>query len=78
VERGQATLRELAGVLGLRLQEREASGGAEPFIDLLMQLRNDLRAAKQFQLADSVRDRLADLGITLEDSAEGTRWRRRD
>ena len=55
-----------------------ATGGAEPFIDLLMQLRNDLRAAKQFQLADSVRDRLADLGITLEDGAEGTRWRRRD
>ena len=78
VREGQAMLRMLAGVLGLTLQEREASGGAEPFIDLLMQLRNDLRAAKQFQLADTVRDRLAELGITLEDGAEGTRWRRRD
>ncbi len=78
VREGQAMLKMLASVLGLRLRERETTGGAEPFIDLLMQLRNDLRAAKQFQLADSVRDRLADLGITLEDSAEGTRWRRRD
>ena len=77
VREGQAMLRMLAGVLGLTLKERETTGGAEPFIDLLMQLRNDLRAAKQFQLADTVRDRLAELGITLEDGAEGTRWRRR-
>ena len=52
--------------------------GAEPFIDLLVQLRNDLRAEKQFPLSDSVRDGLAALGITVEDGAEGTRWRRRD
>jgi cysteinyl-tRNA synthetase len=77
VGQAQAMLRELAGVLGLTLRERETSGGAEPFIDLLVQLRNDLRAAKQFELADSVRQRLADLGITLEDSAEGTHWRAR-
>jgi cysteinyl-tRNA synthetase len=75
VREGQAMLRMLAGVLGLTLKERETSGGAEPFIDLLVQLRNDLRAARQFQLADSVRERLAALGIVLEDSAEGTRWR---
>jgi cysteinyl-tRNA synthetase len=75
VSEAQAMLRELAGVLGLTLKERETSVGAEPFIELLVQLRKDLRDAKQFALADSVRDRLADLGITLEDSAEGTRWR---
>ncbi|MEK7247114.1 MAG: cysteine--tRNA ligase [Chloroflexota bacterium] len=75
VREAQAMLRMLAGVLGLTLKERETADGAEPFIDLLVQLRNDLRDAKQFALADSVRDRLADLGITLEDSAEGTRWR---
>jgi cysteinyl-tRNA synthetase len=78
VREGQAMLRMLAGILGLTLREREAGVGAEPFIDLLMQLRNDLRAARQFQLADKVRDRLAELGITLEDGPEGTRWRRRD
>jgi cysteinyl-tRNA synthetase len=77
VREGQAMLRMLAGVLGLTLQEPGSAGGAEPFIDLLVQLRNDLRAAKQFELADSVRQRLLDRGITLEDSAEGTRWRAR-
>ncbi|MEO8457456.1 MAG: cysteine--tRNA ligase [Chloroflexota bacterium] len=78
VKEGQTKLRRLAGVLGLRLEERETTGGAGPFIDLLVQLRKELREAKQFQLADSVRDALTALGITLEDSAEGTRWRQRD
>ena len=76
VEEAQRVLRELAGVLGLTLREPEAAMGAAPFIDLLVELRNDLRAAKQFELADRVRSRLADAGITLEDGPEGTRWRR--
>jgi cysteinyl-tRNA synthetase len=78
VTSAQAMLRELANILGLTLREPETAYAAGPFIDLLVQLRNDLRTAKQFALADSVRDRLADVGITLEDSAEGTRWRKRD
>jgi len=50
--------------------------GAAPFIDLVVQLRNDLREAKQFEQADRVRAGLAELGITLEDGPKGTRWRR--
>jgi cysteinyl-tRNA synthetase len=76
VEEAQETLRELAGVLGLTLQEPQAAMGAAPFIDLLVRLRNDLRAAKQFEQADRVRAGLAELGITLEDVPDGTRWRR--
>ena len=78
VDDAQATLRELAGVLGLTLRERETAQGADAFIDLLVELRNDLRNEKQFALSDKVRDRLLDLGITLEDVQGGTRWRRRD
>jgi cysteinyl-tRNA synthetase len=75
-EQAQATLRELAGVLGLRVeaaapQQREA----DPFVSLLVELRTDLRKAKQYQLADTVRDRLAALGVTLEDTPQGTRWK---
>jgi len=76
VEEAQGALRELAGVLGLTLREPEAAMGAAPFIGLLVQLRNDLRTAKQFEQADRVRAGLAELGITLEDGPEGTRWRR--
>ncbi|MCH7484238.1 MAG: cysteine--tRNA ligase [Chloroflexi bacterium] len=78
VDEAQATLRELAGVLGLTLRERETARGADAFIDLLVELRNDLRSEKQFALSDKVRDRLLELGITLEDVQSGTRWRRRD
>ena len=76
IAEAQGTLRELAGVLGLTLQEPEAAMGAAPFIDLVVQLRNDLREAKQFEQADRVRAGLAELGITLEDGPKGTRWRR--
>jgi len=74
----QATLRELAGVLGLTLAERDASLAAAPFIEVLVEVRNDLRRAKQFELADRIRSRLGDLGVTLEDTPQGTVWRRND
>jgi cysteinyl-tRNA synthetase len=76
IDEAQSSLRELAGVLGLNLREPEAAMGAAPFIDLLVQLRNDLREARQFELADKVRSRLQEAGITLEDGPGGTRWRR--
>ncbi len=72
----QDKLRELAGVLGLRLdQEEKDRQGAEPFIDLLVELRSDLRKQKQWALSDQIRDKLADLDVILEDSKEGTTWR---
>ncbi|GAP05534.1 MAG TPA: cysteine--tRNA ligase [Anaerolinea thermolimosa] len=72
----QGVLRELAGVLGLRLQEKtEESHAADPFIDLLVEVRTELRKQKLWALSDLVRDRLAALGVILEDSKEGTTWR---
>jgi cysteinyl-tRNA synthetase len=71
----QDRLRQLTGVFGLTLQQRRASAGAEPFIELLISVRADLRKARQFALADQVRDRLAALGVVLEDGPQGTRWR---
>jgi cysteinyl-tRNA synthetase len=73
----QAQLRELAGVLGLRLSPQQSSKSQDvaPFIELLIELRASLRKAKQFELSDLVRKRLSDLGVTLEDSPQGTRWK---
>ncbi len=75
VREPQALLLELANVLGLRLEESAESIEAAPFIELLVQIRTELRAAKQWQLADRVRDGLAALHIALEDSAQGTTWK---
>src|SRR5688572_23558115 len=72
----QATLRELTGVLGLRLQEKQGSdGNADKFIDLLVEVRGEVRKQKLWQLSDLIRDQLKELGITLEDTKEGTTWR---
>lgn len=72
----QATLLELTGVLGLQLQPAQPQGAeAAPFIDLLLELRAKLRAAKQYALADEVRNRLTDLGVVVEDTREGSTWR---
>jgi len=71
----QEALRELAGVLGLRL-EAEAKGiAAAPFIDLLVSLRDELRAAKSYPLSDKIREELGKLGVILEDGPGGTTWR---
>lgn len=72
----QAALRELTGVLGLTLEEPAAApSAAEPFIDLLIEVRTELRKQKLWALSDRIRDRLAELGVILEDSREGTTWR---
>ena len=68
-------LRELGGVLGLQFVPLERQTDAAPFIELLVRLRAELREKREFALADEVRDRLAELGVTLEDKREGTSWR---
>jgi cysteinyl-tRNA synthetase len=71
----QSTLRELTGVLGLRLQEKQGSGGADKFVELLVEVRSEVRKQKLWQLSDLIRDRLKELGVVIEDSKEGTKWR---
>jgi cysteinyl-tRNA synthetase len=71
----QNKLRELAGVLGLQLNGKEEDDqSAAPFIDLLVELRTEIRKEKLYALSDQIRDRLAELGVTLEDSKGGTTW----
>ena len=72
----QSLLKELCGVLGLRLESESSSNQAvEPFIQLLIDLRLELRKEKLYSLSDMLRDRLTVLGVTLEDGKGGTTWR---
>lgn len=78
LESARNTLAELGGVLGLRMRELPQAKGSqevEPFINLLVDLRRELKAAKQFALADRIRDQLKELGIKLEDRPDGTIWK---
>ncbi|MCH8745882.1 MAG: class I tRNA ligase family protein, partial [Chloroflexi bacterium] len=78
ISEAQETLKGLGGVLGLTFQERNFNGqdllSAQPFIQMLLDTRDKLRNAKQFELADQIRDGLAGQGIVLRDSAQGTQW----
>ena len=74
--KAQETLQELAGVLGLRLDEAsKIVSDAAPFIDLLLEVRTEMRKLKQWALSDTIRDRLTEQGVVLEDTREGTTWR---
>lgn len=76
ITEAQHTLLKLAGILGLTLKEKtRVTPDAEAFIRLLISIREDLRQNQQWQLADKIRSGLADLGVTLEDTPRGTRWK---
>ena len=72
----QTKIRELTSILGLQLRRAAAaSRPADEFVDLLIEIRRQLREQKLWALSDLIRDRLAELGVVLEDVKEGTTWR---
>ena len=72
----QNTLRELTSVLGLRMDISRSGGDADKFVDLLIELRGELRSQKLWALSDLLRDRLKQLGVSIEDSKAGvTTWK---
>ena len=77
ISHAQSELRELAGILGLTLEAPERGAGADVdrYVELLIEVRSALREARQYALADSIRDGLAELGVTLEDKPQRTTWR---
>jgi cysteinyl-tRNA synthetase len=72
----QAMYARLAGdVLGLVPPAESASTGlTSELVELLLETRRALRAAKQWALADEIRDRLGSMGVVLQDGATGTTW----
>ncbi len=66
-------------ILGIIPQKFPEQVGGElevPLIQLLIELRQSFREARDWEKADRIRDRLRELGIILEDTPQGTRWRR--
>jgi cysteinyl-tRNA synthetase len=72
--------RELGGdILGLVpdvLRQQTRAGLEADLMQLLIEMRHEARQARNWTQADTIRDRLAKLGIALEDGSEGTTWRR--
>jgi cysteinyl-tRNA synthetase len=71
----QQALRELTGVLGLRLAEKKGSSEQEAQVNALIAERNEARKQKQWARSDQIREQLKAMGVTIEDSKDGTKWR---
>ncbi|RFB28498.1 cysteine--tRNA ligase [Brevibacillus sp. VP] len=68
-------LEELSAVLGLTLQAEPTLLDEE--IELLIAERTEARKARNFARSDEIRDQLQEMGIILEDTPQGIRWRRK-
>ena len=82
LERSQNSFIKLGQVLGLfetgTNDNTEESGLAEKLMNVIIEMRQDARAAKDWATADTIRDKLKEIGIVLEDTPQGIRWKKRD
>jgi len=63
-------------ILGvLHLEQGERDGLVDSLLDVLLGLREELRRQKNFTLSDQIRDQLSRLGVTIEDTPQGPRWK---
>lgn len=63
-------------IFGLTFPRGRASAGRErELIELLLEVREEMRGIRQYDVADRIRDRLKELGVVVEDTGEGPIWR---
>ncbi|MFO7793103.1 MAG: cysteine--tRNA ligase [Candidatus Saliniplasma sp.] len=72
--RAVETLKELSKILGLSLEKDSAEQSADEFIDIILEMRENLRDRGEYDLADKLRDKLIEKGVTVEDSPQGPKW----
>jgi len=77
ISNAKGLLLELANIFGLELREFISSSSAFTDIESLIAKRNEARKIGNFQEADKIRRELEDKGIILEDTKDGTIWRRK-
>jgi len=73
--------KELSNTLGVfRIPLQKNAGADDGFVnglmDLILEIRKEARATKNWGVADKIRDKLTELKVTVEDGKEGVRWSR--
>jgi cysteinyl-tRNA synthetase len=67
-------LEDLGSVLGVLETDTVGQDRVSELVNFVLELRNELRSKREYELADRIRDRMAKLGFVVEDSAQETRW----
>lgn len=68
---------DFQAVLGMIIPPmKQQAGMEEALLDLILEIRGQLRAKKDWALSDLIRDGLKQLGVIIEDTPEGARWKR--
>ena len=68
------TIEKLCDILGIITEKKEEILDSD--IEALIEERQAARKAKNFARADEIRDQLSSMGIILEDTREGVKWKR--
>jgi cysteinyl-tRNA synthetase len=79
VKRIFKSMTDILGILEDRWEGKQAGADSkdyEALMDVILSIRQQCRDQKQYALADAIRDQLAALGITIEDSPQGARWKK--
>ena len=74
VDKALSIVEKLCDVLGIITEKEEELLDSD--IEALINERQEARKAKDFAKADEIRNKLADMGITLLDTREGVKWKR--
>jgi len=70
--------KELGGILGILqkpIRKEAETEIVDKLLEVIIEVRNELRNRKEYEIADRIRNRLREVGIVLEDTGKGTRWR---
>ena len=72
-----ALFHDFEAVLGMILpQETQTEGLTDDLMELILSIRGEARAKKDWATADAIRDGLKEIGIVIEDTPQGARWKK--
>ena len=65
-------------ILGILPEMKKDDSGLDigPVMDMVIELRKEMKAQKKYDVADAIRDKLKAAGIVLEDTKDGVRWKK--
>ncbi len=76
VREALSSMDEVLGLLELGRRGRQVDDGFRNWVEGLLEERKAARSSRDFARADAIRKELAEAGVTVEDSPEGSRWKR--